>query len=209
MGRVGRVPSPGGDRLGQNENCWSRQVMPAGVRLGGVRPTPMPLPRLSVLTDRAVSLSSFGGEGQGEEVVVLSQHARYIDAATRWMVPTNHSHEKGDGPLAPEPRLARELPRIPPLPFRRGEGWGEGSVLAPVGLRQKNSLGPPLPSPLLPRGRRGRSRRVLRGNILNSTAGESQRDSVTEPSEPRATLIGYNPFGSGGGCGAGSSGSGV
>ncbi len=33
---------------------------------------------------------------------------------------------------APEPRLARELPTIPPLPFRRGEGRGEGSDL---GLR--------------------------------------------------------------------------
>ena len=33
--------------------------------------------RISVLTGRgAVSLSSFGGEGQGEEVVVLRQHAR-------------------------------------------------------------------------------------------------------------------------------------
>jgi hypothetical protein len=30
-----------------------------------------------MLADRAVvSLSSFGGEGQGEEAVVLSQHAR-------------------------------------------------------------------------------------------------------------------------------------
>ncbi len=57
-----------------------------------------------------------------------------------------------------------------PLPFRRGEGWGEGSVLAPGVQRQKNSLGPPLPSPLLPRGRRGRNRRASRGNFLNSTA---------------------------------------
>ena len=31
----------------------------------------------------AVPLSSFGGEGQGEEVVVLTQPARYVGAATR------------------------------------------------------------------------------------------------------------------------------
>ena len=30
----------------------------------------------------------------------------------------------------PEPRFARELPAILPLPFRRGEGRGEGSVFA-------------------------------------------------------------------------------
>ena len=30
---------------------------------------------------------------------------------------------------APEPRFARELPTIPPLPFRRGEGRSEGSDL--------------------------------------------------------------------------------
>ena len=42
----------------------SRQLMPAGDRLGKVRPSPLLLPRLSVLTDRsAVSLSSKGGEG--------------------------------------------------------------------------------------------------------------------------------------------------
>src|ERR1035437_4832556 len=29
--------------------------------------------------------------------------------------------------LVPEPRFARELPTILPLPFRRGEGRGEGS----------------------------------------------------------------------------------
>ena len=47
-----------------------------------------------------------------------------------------------------------------PRPVGRGEGWGEGSALARGIQRQKNSLGPPLPSPLLPRGRRGRSRRI-------------------------------------------------
>jgi hypothetical protein len=43
----------------------------------------------------------------------------------------------------------------------------EGSVLALWVQRQGNSLGPPLPAPLLPRGRRGS--RVSRGNFLNST----------------------------------------
>ena len=57
-----------------------------------------------------------------------------------------------------------------PLPAERGEGWGEESVLTRGVRRQENSLGPPLPSPLLPWGRRGRSRRLLRGNFLNSTA---------------------------------------
>jgi penicillin-binding protein 1C len=33
---------------------------------------------------------------------------------------------------SPEPQLAREQPTRSPLPFRRGEGRGEGSVLAPV-----------------------------------------------------------------------------
>src|ERR1019366_9794464 len=28
-----------------------------------------------------------------------------------------------------EPRFARGLPTAPPLPFRRGEGWGEGADL--------------------------------------------------------------------------------
>jgi hypothetical protein len=35
---------------------------------------------------------------------------------------------------APEPRFARKLPMIPPLPFRRGEGRGEGSTYA-LGFR--------------------------------------------------------------------------
>src|ERR1035437_7481431 len=58
-------------------------------RTAGVRPSSLLLTRISVLTGRgSVSLSSFGGEGQGEEVAVLSQHARYIGAATRWNVVT-------------------------------------------------------------------------------------------------------------------------
>src|ERR1035437_2486062 len=71
---------------------------------------------------------------------------------------------------APEPRFARDLPTIPPLPFRRGEGWGEGSVLA-LGFSGRGIhwglLSPALSSL---RGRRGRSRRVSTGNFLNSTA---------------------------------------
>jgi hypothetical protein len=65
---------------------------------------------MSGLTDRgAVSLSSFGGEGQGEEVVVLSQHARYLGAATRWKAATNRSVENSDGgaPPLPDPLLQR------------------------------------------------------------------------------------------------------
>jgi hypothetical protein len=53
------------------------------------------LTRISVLTGcGAVSLSSFGGEGQGEEVVVLSQHAGYIGAAVPWNVATNRWHRE-------------------------------------------------------------------------------------------------------------------
>jgi hypothetical protein len=41
--------------------------------------------RISVLTGpSAVSLSSFGGEGEGEEVVVLGQPATYMVSATYW-----------------------------------------------------------------------------------------------------------------------------
>jgi len=56
-----------------------------------------------VLTGRGViSLSSFGGEGQGEEVVVLSQHARDIGAAIRWKVATNRRIENSEGPPLPD-----------------------------------------------------------------------------------------------------------
>jgi hypothetical protein len=74
-------------------------------------------------------------------------------------------------PTAVELRQKGSPAWLLPLPAERGEGWGEGSVFAPGVYREENSLGPPLPSPLLPWGRRGRSRRVLRGNFLNSTAG--------------------------------------
>jgi hypothetical protein len=58
-----------------------------------------------------VSLSSFGGEGQGEEVVVLSQHARSIGAATPWNVATNRSTENVDGSPLPDPFLQRRRGR--------------------------------------------------------------------------------------------------
>jgi penicillin-binding protein 1C len=38
----------------------------------------------------------------------------------------------GDEGASPEPPFATERPTIPPLPFRRGERRGEGSVIAPV-----------------------------------------------------------------------------
>ena len=44
--------------------------------------------------------------------------------SSRFMVPMRG--EKGVA-AAPEPRFARNLPTVPPLPFRRGEGRGEGS----------------------------------------------------------------------------------
>jgi hypothetical protein len=65
-----------------------------------------------MLTGRdAVSLSFFGGEGQGEEVVVFRQHARQLGAATRWKVATNRSIENGDGPPLPSPLLQRRRGR--------------------------------------------------------------------------------------------------
>jgi hypothetical protein len=66
---------------------------------------------ISVLIGRgAVSLSSFGGEGQGEEVVVLSQHAGYLGAATRWNFTTNRSIKNSRGPPLPSPLLQRTGP---------------------------------------------------------------------------------------------------
>src|ERR1017187_3203389 len=69
-------------------------------------------------------------------------------------------------PTAVELRQKGSAAWLLPLPAERGEG----SVLAPGVHRQENSLGPPLPSPLLPWGSRGRSRRLLRGKFPNSTA---------------------------------------
>src|ERR1035441_10523685 len=73
-------------------------------------------------------------------------------------------------PTAVELRQKGSPAWLLPLPAERGEGWGEGSVFAPGVRRQESSLGPPLPSPLLPRGRRGRSYCVSQAIFLNSTA---------------------------------------
>src|ERR1039457_6677803 len=57
------------------------------------------LARSWALTGRSAgSLSSFGGEGQGEEVVLLSAHARSTSGRTRW---------KGGGPPLPDLLLQR------------------------------------------------------------------------------------------------------
>ena len=80
--------------------------MPAGVGTGGVRLSSLHFTRFSALTGRgAVSLSSFGGEGQGEEAVVLHQHARSIGAATLWKVSMRRSIQ--NGPPLPSPLLQR------------------------------------------------------------------------------------------------------
>jgi YVTN family beta-propeller protein len=47
-----------------------------------------------------------------------------------------------DNPIPHEPRIASDLATIPPLPFRRGEGKGEGSVVA------SGSTTPGTPSPI-------------------------------------------------------------
>jgi hypothetical protein len=54
------------------------------------------LTRFSALTGRGtVPLSSFGGEGKGEEAVALRQHAKSKVAATRWKVSMNRSIQNG------------------------------------------------------------------------------------------------------------------
>ena len=57
-----------------------------------------------------------------------------------------------------------------PSPLPKGRGLGRGVRIGPWGSAAEEFIGPPLPNPLLPRGRRGRSCRVSRGNFLNSTA---------------------------------------
>ena len=92
-----------------------RQLVPcpeekAGVpldRATGERSFSLPFTRISVLIGHGnISRSSFGGEGQGEEAVVLRQHARHIGGeATGWNVATNRSGEKDDAPPLPNPLL--------------------------------------------------------------------------------------------------------
>jgi hypothetical protein len=60
-----------------------------------------------LLTRVAVSLSSSGGEGQGEEVVAFGTSARCIRVATCGNIVVNHNSEKADGPPLPNPLLQR------------------------------------------------------------------------------------------------------
>ena len=95
----------------------------------------------------AISLSSFGGEGQGQEVVVLSQHARCIGAATRWKVATNRSIGSGDGPPLPDPLRQRRRGRAtrPLLAFARCvQGAASSGAAASVLPRAPESSETPL-----------------------------------------------------------------
>jgi hypothetical protein len=74
----------------KDRSPYGREIMGATLRVSAwlagtttegdwarVRSSSLLLAPISVLTGRgAISLSSLGGEGQGEEAVVLSQHAR-------------------------------------------------------------------------------------------------------------------------------------
>jgi hypothetical protein len=71
---------------------------------------------ISVLTGRgAISLSSSGGEGQGEEVLVLRQRARSIGAAARWHVDISGSID--NGPPLPSPLLQKRIGRRTTSPW--------------------------------------------------------------------------------------------
>ncbi len=81
-----------------------------------------------------------------------------------------------------EPSIANALPRIPPLPFPRGEGRGEGSVLScwfMVPMRAENGV----EAPREERTWRGESFRMfelrLRLGTYFSTAPYSVRKSLT------------------------------
>jgi hypothetical protein len=93
-----------------------------------------------VFTGRsAVSLSSFGGEGQGEEVVVFNRHARDMVAATRWNVATNRGIENGP-PLPGPPKEEREnhslVARVRQMPVRcRAAGHPTANIEHPMGAR--------------------------------------------------------------------------
>ena len=56
------------------------------------------------------------------------------------------SGRRAAGLPAPEPRLVRGLPTIPPLPFRRGEGRGEGSDLGFRAAKRVQMAGDSLPA---------------------------------------------------------------
>ena len=66
-------------------------------------------------------------------------------------IPSISIHSGRSHPFTPEPRFARNLPSLPPLPFRRGEGRGKGSAVA-LGFRGANRVKlSGILSPALPR----------------------------------------------------------
>ena len=98
----------------------------------GLREWVLLLPSISVPTDpSAISLSSFGGEGQREAVVGLSQRASQIGAATRWNGVTNYS--------ATSRMMAGLL--SPTISSKGGEGEALGDYSRPPDAR-KAQVGP-------------------------------------------------------------------
>ena len=73
-------------------------------------------------------------------------------------------------PPAPEPRFAKELATIPPLPFRRGEGRGEGSFFA---LRF-----------------RGAKRVKRSGDSLPKGEGRAEGEQTIRPPQPKRVQTG-------------------
>jgi hypothetical protein len=92
-------------------------------------------------TLRPAQNTYFGGEGWGEEVVPPGSRSAFVC-------------HRVCGPFH-ESRFARVLPAILPLPFRRGEGRGEGSNLGSRGAKRVKWSGGSLPSPLPALRRRG------------------------------------------------------
>ena len=104
-----------GGRLCQAE----RRVHPAAqVRLAGLpdksgvppgmRPFAWPLIRISMFGDRnAVSRSSFGGAGQGEEAVALDIPSRWAGGGPRWKRVLDGNRKSQRGPPLPSPLLPR------------------------------------------------------------------------------------------------------
>jgi hypothetical protein len=70
-----------------------------GVIRPGVRPSLLLFTRILMRRGKPVALSSFGGEGQGEEVVVHRRLPGAIFAAGRWNVATNRRLDSGGPPL--------------------------------------------------------------------------------------------------------------
>jgi hypothetical protein len=111
--------------------------------LGGARQiASVPTARLQTpATLRPAQNTYFGGEGWGEEVVPPGSRSAFVC-------------HRVCGPFH-ESRFARVLPAILPLPFRRGEGRGEGSNLGSRGAKRVKWSGGSLPSPLPALRRRG------------------------------------------------------